>query len=98
MAKFRHSKIKRQHHVLRELEPCLVFLANLPEVDGIIPGQIKPKAGGSIGFSFQYVTSSGIKLIGRSSAAAQEVFVITGDSPSVLSALTEAGWIRLPPS
>ncbi|MDA8194653.1 MAG: DUF2103 domain-containing protein [Thermaerobacter sp.] len=93
MAKFRHSKIKRRHHVLKELEPGLAFLANLDMVDGIIPGTINPKAGSSMGFSFQYITASGFKLIGRSSGAAQEIFVITGDSAAVLGRLRDSGLI-----
>lgn len=94
MAKYRRSKIKRQHHVLKDLEPGLDLLASWEQVDGIIPGTIKPKAGGSVGFSFQYFTPSGLKLIGRSGGAAQEVFVITGHPQEVLNRLKAAGLIR----
>ncbi|CAB1128114.1 conserved protein of unknown function [Candidatus Hydrogenisulfobacillus filiaventi] len=96
MAKYRQGKVKRQHHVLRELEAGLAFIGQLPEVDGVIPGTIKPKAGGSTGFSFQYLTSSGIKLIGRSGGAAQEVFIITAHPQAVLEALRREG--LLPPA
>lgn len=89
MSKYRQSKVKRQHHVLKELEPGLAFLAALSTVDGIIPGTIKPKAGGAMGYSFQYFTSSGLKLIGRSSGAAQEIFVISRSPESVLASLIE---------
>lgn len=96
MAKYRHDKIKRQHHVVRDLEPGLEFLANLDSVDGIIPAVISRKKGGTLGFSFQYNTPSGLKLIGRSSGAVQEVFVITKDPEAVLQALYNAHLIRRP--
>ncbi len=93
MAKYRQSKVKRQHHVLDALEDGLKLLSTLPSVDGVIPGIIKPKAGGSTGFTFQYLTQSGFKMIGRSGGAAQEVFVITQTPGTVLAALVEAGII-----
>lgn len=102
MTKYRQRKVKRQHHVLTELEGGLKTLSNLPTVDGVIPGIIKPKAGGSMGFTFQYLTGSGFKLIGRSSGACQEIFVITRHPATVLSALKTAGVIaslpEVPPS
>ncbi|NMP21039.1 DUF2103 domain-containing protein [Sulfobacillus harzensis] len=96
MAKYRRSKVKRQHHVVAALEDGLKLIGSLPEVDGIIPGIIKPKSGGAMGFTFQYLTQSGFKLIGRSSGAAQEVFVITQHPQGVLEALQTQGLIRMP--
>ena len=96
MAKYRHDKIKRQHHVVQDLEPGLEFLANLESVDGIIPAVISRKKGGTLGLTFQYNTPSGLKLIGRSSGAVQEIFVITKDPQAVLQALYDAGLIRRP--
>ena len=89
--KYRHGKVKRQHHVLTYLEDGLKLLSSLPTVDGVIPGTIRPKSGGSLGFTFQYLTHSGFKLIGRSSGAAQEVFVITQNPRETLADLHEAG-------
>lgn len=91
MAKYRQSKVKRQHHVLKELEEGLAFLSALDAVDGIIPGIIRTKSGGHMGFSYQYRTTSGLKLIGRSSGAAQEIFVITQNPEAVLERLKSAG-------
>ncbi|MCL6561433.1 MAG: DUF2103 domain-containing protein [Firmicutes bacterium] len=91
MAKYRQAKIKRQHHVLKELEEGLGVIASLPTVDGIIPGVIRPKYGGRIGFSFQYYTPSGFKLIGRSSGAVQEIFVISRQPELAVSQLQEVG-------
>ena len=96
MTKYRHAKIKRQHHVLRDLEPGLELIASMKEVDGIIPGEIRPKAGASRGFSFQYHTGSGLKLLGRSGGAAQEIFVITQEPDAVVDGLVHAGLIPDP--
>lgn len=93
MAKYRQRKVKRQHHVLADLEKGLKTLSDLPVVDGVIPGIIRPKAGGSLGFTFQYLTNSGFKLIGRSSAAVQEIFVITRNPQKALADLYQAGII-----
>ncbi|HBQ94550.1 MAG: DUF2103 domain-containing protein [Firmicutes bacterium] len=94
MAKYRQSKVKRQHHVLRELEPQLRFLSSLPSVDGVIPGTIRPKSGSQMGLTFQYFTPSGLKLIGRSSGAAQEIFVISQQPDKVLISLQEEGFLN----
>lgn len=98
MTKYRHSKVKRQHHVVSALEDGLKVLSKISDVDGVIPGSIKPKSGGAMGFTFQYLTQSGFKLIGRSSGAAQEVFVITRRPHDVLHSLAAAGIIPSDPS
>jgi hypothetical protein len=94
--KFRHRKIKRQHHVLEALEAGLAVLAALDDVQSVIPGPIKPKSGGAMGFSLSYATATGLKLIGRSSGAAQEVFVVTRRPDRVTAELIRRG--ILPPS
>ncbi len=95
--KYRQGKVKRQHHVVAYLEDGLKLLSSLPAVDGVIPGIIRPKSGGSMGFTFQYLTHSGFKLIGRSSGAAQEVFVITQRPREALADLQQAGLITTVP-
>jgi len=85
--KFRHHKIKREHHVLEALETGLTVLANLPEVDAIIPGPITRKRGPSTGFTVQYATPTGLKLLGRSPGAVQEVFVVTKTPDAIRTAL-----------
>lgn len=97
MAKFRQSKVKRKHHVLRDLEDGLHLIASWESVDGIIPGTISPKSGGFMGFTFQYFTQSGLKLIGRSSGAAQEVFIITREPEQVLAKLRDQKLLRSHP-
>lgn len=93
MSKYRQRKVKRQHHVLSHLEEGLKTLSDLPSIDGVIPGAIRPKSGSTMGFTFQYLTQSGFKLIGRSSGAAQEVFVITKNPRQALLDLHHFGII-----
>lgn len=83
--------------MVKELEPGLAFLSGLAEVDGIIPGPIHPKTGGKLGFSFQYWTSSGFKLLGRSSGAVQEVFVISAHPTEVMLQFHQAGYLGQAP-
>jgi hypothetical protein len=89
--------VKRQHHVLSSLEEGLRVLSQLSTVDGVIPGTIRPKSGGKVGFTFQYWTPSGFKLIGRSSGAAQEIFVISANPEQACADLVQAGIIPTPP-
>jgi hypothetical protein len=91
MAKFRKRKVKREHHVLPALEEGLKLLAASPWVTGVIPGPIRPKSGGSSGWTLQYPTRSGVKLLGRSPGAVQEVFVVTSNSEAFIVWLHESG-------
>jgi hypothetical protein len=94
MPKFRHRKVKREHHVLTGIEEGLYAIADLPGVQSVIPGLIRPKAGRSTGFTLQYVTPTGLKLIARSPGAAQEVFVVTTTPEQVAEALRSSGLLR----
>jgi hypothetical protein len=97
MGKFRHHKVKREHHVLSAIEADLYRIAEIPAVQSVIPGPIRPKAGRSTGFTLQYATPTGLKLIARSPGAAQEVFVVTANPEAVADALMASGLLaRLP--
>ena len=96
MPKFRHRKVKREHHVLAAIEDGLYRIAELEAVQSVIPGPIRRKAGRSTGFSLQYPTPTGLKLIARSPGAAQEVFVVTADPAGVAERLQALK--LLPPS
>ncbi len=89
--KFRHHKVKREHHVLEALEAGLTLLADQAIVDAIIPGPITRKRGPSTGFSVQYATPTGLKLLGRSPGAVQEVFVVTKDPDAIRAVLASQG-------
>lgn len=94
MSKYRPRKVKIQHHVIHGAEEVLGKIASYDEVDGIIPGVIRKKHGPSTGLTLQYPTDSGLKLLFRSSGAAQEVFVITGKRDVVTERLAADGLIR----
>jgi hypothetical protein len=97
VAKYRPHKIKLRHHVLAALRADLDRIAAYDAVDAITPGAIKPKRGASVGFTLQYVTPSGLKLIGRSGGAAQEVFVVTARPAEVTERLRRDGILEAPP-
>lgn len=85
--------MKIQHHTLAREVPDLERIAAWPEVQGVIPGVIKPKRGPSTGITLQYRTGSGLKLMVRSGGAAQEVFVVTRDPQAVETRLRTEGII-----
>lgn len=96
-AKYRPNKIKVRHHVLTPLKALLDRLAEYPEVDAITPGVIAPKRGGSVGLTVQYKTPSGLRMIGRSGGAAQEVYVVTREPDAVLARMQADGMLVRPP-
>jgi hypothetical protein len=84
MAKFRHHKVKREHAVLPAIEAGLTLLAGCEFVNAVIPGPIRRKRGGTTGWSVQYETTTGVKLLARSPSAVQEVFVVSADPAAVM--------------
>ncbi len=96
-AKYRPNKVKVRHHVLTPLKALLDQIAEYPEVDAITPGVISPKRGGSVGLTVQYKTPSGLRMIGRSGGAAQEVYVVTRDPDAVLARMHADGLLARPP-
>lgn len=96
-AKYRPNKIKVRHHVLTPLKALLDRIAEYPEVDAITPGVIAPKRGGSVGLTVQYKTPSGLRMIGRSGGAAQEVYVVTREPDAVLARMQADGMLVRPP-
>ena len=93
MPKFRHRKVKREHAVLPAIEQGLARLAESDAIDAIIPGPIHRKSGGAIGWSVQYETAAGVKLLAPSPGAVQEVFVVSRDPQAVIRFAAESGLI-----
>ena len=91
--RYRSNKIKLRHHVLAPLLEILERIAAYPEVTAITPGAIAPKRGPSVGLTVQYRTPSGLRLIGRSGGAAQEVYLVTPAPDAVLARLAADGYI-----
>lgn len=83
MPKHRVKGVKRVHRILKDFEGPLEEIASLPFVKAVIPGRIKrKKVAGIPGYrkiTFQYPTSTGAKLLAKSSNAVQEIFVVTDD-------------------
>jgi hypothetical protein len=98
VSRYRPHKVKVRHHVLAALRPLLERMADYPEVTAITPGVISPKRGPSTGLTVQYRTASGLRLIGRSGGAAQEIYVVTPDPDAVLARLYADGLLARPPA
>lgn len=94
--RYRTHKIKLRHHVLSQLMPLLERIASYDEVTAITPGVISPKRGPSVGLTLQYQTPSGLRLIGRTGGAAQEVYVVTQAPDLVASRMRTEGLIARP--
>ena len=71
-------KIKQEHHSLKEFRKDLFLISNISEVKRIIPGRISRQQKWSTHrkITCSYFTNSGLKLITKKWATAQEVFVI----------------------
>ncbi len=95
--RYRQGKVKREHTIIEGLLPLLTSIAELPEVNSIIPGRINQRSRtGETGLFFQYQTETGLKLLGRSKLAVQEVFVVTGQPQAVLEALVTRSLVKSP--
>lgn len=93
--RYRQKKVKREHSIIEGLLPVLERIASLPGVQSVTPGRIKPRSRpGAPGLRFQYVTETGLKLLGRSNAAVQEVFVVTDEPERVLEQFRAEGLLE----
>lgn len=93
--RYRHRKIKREHTIIEGLLPVLEKISEIDAVQSITPGRINQRSRtGRPGLFFQYETETGLKLIGRSPTAVQEVFVVTDAPKDVLDALIAQGLIQ----
>lgn len=81
MPRNRAGKLKVEHHLLEGLERILLEMERWEEVDSIIPGRIvrQNRGRGSKGIFLKYRTVSGYKLLYKSGASVQEVFVVCSD-------------------
>ncbi|OGJ51953.1 hypothetical protein A2335_00910 [Candidatus Peregrinibacteria bacterium RIFOXYB2_FULL_32_7] len=88
MPKYRVSKIKRQHTILPGIDKLLLKLSEFENVKSITPGRIK-KATAFFKpiLTFSVELENGVKLIGKSGKAVQEVFVVTENKEAVLEFL-----------
>jgi hypothetical protein len=74
-----NSKIKYEHGMIDGLQDLLERIEPWEEIVSVIPGEIKPAKGSGSGLRLEvkYPTSSGIKVLAKSTTAVQEVFFVT---------------------
>lgn len=79
--KFRNSsKIKTEHSIIRGLKKILHSIESWEEIQGIIPGIIKPSNSHSgVKITFQYLTPTGVKCLAKGKGTVQEVFFISSN-------------------
>ena len=91
-------KIKKEHHILKEFEKELEQIAQIEQIQKIIPGRIsrQQKSTSHKIMSFSYFTNSGLKLKIKKWATAQEVFIVCKqeDKNLVLQLLKEKKYIK----
>lgn len=95
--RYRQNKIKREHTIIDGVLPILEGIAEHPDVQAVTPGRINQRTSNrNAAVTFQYRTNAGLKLLARSRAAVQEVFVVTDRPEEVLSDLAERRLIKAP--
>ena len=94
--KYRDQKIKKEHTIIEEIQPFLEEMASIPAVKSIIPGRINRRSGSGMEAYMQlkYNTSSGIKVIGKTSSSLQEVFVVTDKTEIVTDKLKQKDFVK----
>jgi len=91
--KFRgSSKIKTEHSMIKGLLKLLESIEEWEEIQGIIPGLIKPSKSSTIELTIQYVTTSGVKCLAKSDGAVQEVFFVSSEPEKLKNRLQE--WLN----
>lgn len=95
--KHRWEKIKREHTVISEIIPLLQEIAELDDVQSIIPGRINRRRGSGHQpyLQLQYVTETGLKLLGKTSSSVQEVFIVTHKPDLVSKKMERKGYTKL---
>lgn len=96
MNKFRQGKIKREHSIIEGLLPLLERMALCDAIASITPGPIAPQNSKAPGLTFQYFTDKGLRLLGKSGSAVQEVWVVAPDKEQAFAWLVAEGLVEPP--
>ena len=83
------SKIKTEHSMIKGLLKLLESIEDWEEIQGIIPGLIKPSKSSGIELTIQYITQSGVKCLAKSDGAVQEVFFVSSTPDALKTKLEE---------
>lgn len=77
--KYRKGGVKAEHTILSGIGSLLQMVASCPYVHAVTPGRISrsPMGPSRPQLVFQYFQHTGLKLIGKTSTAVQEVFVVS---------------------
>ncbi len=72
------TKVKTEHHILKEFLPVLKEIEKLADIQRIIPWRIvREQSGrGELRINFSYITATGLKYKLCKWSTAQEVFII----------------------
>ncbi len=72
------TKVKTEHHILKEFHSFLKEIEKLPEIQRIIPWRIVREQSGrwELRINFSYLTPTGLKYKLCKWSTAQEVFII----------------------
>ena len=81
--KYRLSKIKQEHSMIKGLKKLLQKLAKMDEIKSIVPGRISPsKNVQALHLTFQYEIEGGIRCLAKGEGV-QEIFIICDDLEKV---------------
>jgi hypothetical protein len=72
----RRQGVKREHAVLGEYRAIYERIADLPGVEGVIPGRIASNPTHHPGLVLKTATQTGFKLLAKTNTSIQEVFVV----------------------
>lgn len=79
--------------MIKGLYKLLESIEHWDEIQGIIPGLIKPsKSSSDIELTVQYLTPSGLKCLAKCDGAVQEVFFISSNPEQLKKKLEEKGF------
>jgi hypothetical protein len=74
--------------MIKGLLKFLESIEDWEEIQGIIPGLIKPSKSSELELTIQYITPSGLKCLAKSDGAVQEVFFVSS-TPEALKTKLE---------
>lgn len=78
--------------MIKGLLKLLESIEDWEEIQGIIPGLIKPSKSSTIELTIQYVIASGVKCLAKSDNAVQEVFFVSSEPERLKTKLQE--WLN----
>ncbi|NLV92308.1 MAG: hypothetical protein GX030_07945 [Firmicutes bacterium] len=97
--KYRKGGVKSEHTIIPGLGSLLRTIALCPHIHSITPGRISRRTSSEKSqphLEFQYFQETGLKLIGKSGTAVQEVFVVSSNGEKAYQWLVDHNFLQLP--